>query len=135
MVHHLHHMILSSNFFIKSLLKFLHLKRSANLLFRRFIPLCVTISNFLFKQRLHVSITRFIGVHHRTILQAIFVLLFLDLRFNTSFESIAKWLFMIGELFFKSVFTTTLVIFFVIIKFIWVQIGLINNIFGLAFFV
>ena len=40
---------------------------------------------------------------------------------------------MIGELSSKYGFTTTLVIFLVIIKFIRVQTGLINNIFGWAF--
>ena len=40
---------------------------------------------------------------------------------------------MIGESFFKSGFTTTLVIFFVKIRFISVQTGLTNNIFDLVF--
>ena len=82
-----HHVMLSSKLISKSLLKCLHLETSSSLLFRRFIFWGEAISNSLFKERLRLSIARFIGVHLRTIFQAISPLLFVDLRFHTSFES------------------------------------------------
>ena len=114
-----HPVILSSKVISKSLLKCLPLEASSDLLFRRFIPWCAAISNFSFKQRLHLSIAWFIGVFLWKF-HFFFILL------------VVKWFFMIGESFFKSIFTTFPVM-FVTIKFIWIQTGLINNIFDLAF--
>ena len=88
-----HHVMLSSKLISKSLLKCLHLETSSNLLFRRFVPWCEAISNSLFKERLRLSIARFIGVHLCTIFQAISPLLFVDLRFHTSFESSISFLY------------------------------------------
>ena len=62
-------------------------------LFRRFFPWCVAICNFSFKQRLHLNIARFTGAHLRTIFQAISELLFVDLRFHTSFEVSVSFLY------------------------------------------
>ena len=88
-----HCVMLSSKFNSKSLWKCLHLETSSDLLFRRFFPWCVAISNFSFKQRLHLNNARFTGVHLRTIFQAISELLFLDLRFHTSFQSSVSFLY------------------------------------------
>ena len=121
-------------FISKSLWKCLHLEGSSDLLFRRFNFWCVVISNFSLKQRLHLSIAQFAGAYLCTIFQAISLLLFVDLRFHTSFESsvlfyvlfVVKWFFVIGELFLKNGFITTLVVLFVIINFVCVQTDLIN---------
>lgn len=81
-----HHMILFSKFISKSLLKCLLLEMSSDLLFKRFIPWCVSISNFPFKQRLQLSIAQLAVVHLRTIFMKISAL-FVAFRFHTSFES------------------------------------------------
>ena len=133
--------MLSSNFISKSLVKCLHLETNFNI--RKFVFWYVAIFAFSFKQKLHLSIARFTRAHLRTIFKAISALLLIDLRIHTSFKNsvlqvlillAVKWFFMTGESFFKSGFKTFLVIFFVIIKFIWVQTGLINNIFDVTFF-
>ena len=64
------HVMLSSKFISNMLLKCLHLETSSYLLFRRFIPWCVAISNFSFKQRLHLRhYGKFIRWNIRTISQ------------------------------------------------------------------
>ena len=50
-----------------------------------------TVSNFSFKQRLHLSIARFTGAHLCTIFQAISALLFVVLRFNTSLKVLLRF--------------------------------------------
>ena len=76
----------------KRLLKRLHLETSSDLLFR-FIPWCVAVSDFLFKQMLHLSIARFTGAHLGTIFQANSALLFVDLRFQTPLECFVSFLY------------------------------------------
>ena len=78
--------MLPSKFISKNLLKYLHLETSSDLLFKRFSPSCLVISNFSFKERLHLRIARLTGAHLLTIFQVIYAF-FLDLRFNNSFES------------------------------------------------
>ena len=136
-----HHVILPSKFIGKSLLKRLHLEMSSGFLFRRFIPLFVAISNFSFNQRLHLSIARFTEAYFCTIFLSNFcVVFFADLRFHTFFESSVSFLYcsLLNDFLwlvnrFLKMVTTNLVNFFVIIKFILVQTGVINNIFSLAF--
>ena len=135
-----HHVMLSSKFISKSLLKCMHLETSSDRLFRRFVYWCVAISNFSFKKRLHFSILRFTGTHLQMIFHAVSAFLFVVICYLFPWKFLfvfilvfVKSLFLICKSFFKSGVTTLLVIFFVIIKSIWVQTDLINDILRLAF--